>query len=69
MRGVQKRRPPLYAHKDKIAAMTIPALVVLGAGLARVHHTTAVRAYGAVILGSAVGPVFLALVLRIHHGA
>jgi len=30
MRGVQKRRPPLYAHKDKIAAMTIPALVVLG---------------------------------------
>jgi pimeloyl-ACP methyl ester carboxylesterase len=30
MRGVQKRRPPLYAHKDKIAAMKIPALVVLG---------------------------------------
>ena len=30
MRGVQKRRPPLYAHKDKIAAMTIPTLVVLG---------------------------------------
>lgn len=30
MRGVQKRRPPLYAHKDRIAAMKIPALVVLG---------------------------------------
>lgn len=30
MRGVQKRRPPLYAHKDKIAAMNIPTLVVLG---------------------------------------
>lgn len=30
MRGVQKRRPPLYAHKDKIAALRIPALVVLG---------------------------------------
>lgn len=30
MRGVQKRRPPLYAHKDKIAAMRIPTLVVLG---------------------------------------
>jgi pimeloyl-ACP methyl ester carboxylesterase len=31
IRGVQTRRPPLYAHKDRIAAMTIPALVVLGA--------------------------------------
>lgn len=30
MRGVQKRRPPLYAHKDKIGALRIPALVVLG---------------------------------------
>jgi pimeloyl-ACP methyl ester carboxylesterase len=30
MRGVQMRRPPLYAHKDKIAALRIPALVVLG---------------------------------------
>jgi len=30
MRGVQKRRAPLYAHKDRIAAMKIPALVVLG---------------------------------------
>jgi pimeloyl-ACP methyl ester carboxylesterase len=31
MRGVQSRRPPLYLHKDRIAAMTVPALVVLGA--------------------------------------
>jgi len=30
MRGVQKRRPPLYAHKEKIAALRVPALVVLG---------------------------------------
>jgi len=30
MRGVQERRPPLYAHTDKIAAMRVPALVVLG---------------------------------------
>lgn len=30
MRGVQSRRPPLYAHKDAIAAMATPALVVLG---------------------------------------
>jgi pimeloyl-ACP methyl ester carboxylesterase len=30
MRGVQQRRPPLYAHKDKIATIEIPALVVLG---------------------------------------
>jgi pimeloyl-ACP methyl ester carboxylesterase len=30
MRGVQKRRPPLYVHKDRIAAMKIPTLVVLG---------------------------------------
>ena len=30
MRGVQKRRPPLYAHKDKIAALRVPTLVVLG---------------------------------------
>lgn len=30
MRGVQMRRPPLYAHKDKIAALRIPTLVVLG---------------------------------------
>jgi pimeloyl-ACP methyl ester carboxylesterase len=30
MRGVQKRRAPLYAHKDRIASMKIPTLVVLG---------------------------------------
>ncbi len=30
IRGVQKRRAPLYAHKDAIAALKIPALVVLG---------------------------------------
>lgn len=30
MRGVQRRRPPLYAHRERIAAMTIPTLVVLG---------------------------------------
>ena len=30
MRGVQKRRAPLYAHKDRIAQMKIPTLVVLG---------------------------------------
>jgi pimeloyl-ACP methyl ester carboxylesterase len=31
MRGVQQRRPPLYVHKERIAALTLPALVVLGA--------------------------------------
>jgi pimeloyl-ACP methyl ester carboxylesterase len=30
IRGVQKRRAPLYAHKDAIAALRVPALVVLG---------------------------------------
>jgi pimeloyl-ACP methyl ester carboxylesterase len=30
MRGVQSKRPPLYAHKDAIAALKMPALVVLG---------------------------------------
>jgi pimeloyl-ACP methyl ester carboxylesterase len=30
MRGIQKRRPPLYVHKDRIATMTVPTLVVLG---------------------------------------
>ncbi len=30
MRGIQMRRPPLYVHKDKIAAMRTPTLVVLG---------------------------------------
>jgi len=31
MRGVQSRRPPLYAHEREIAALTIPTLIVLGA--------------------------------------
>lgn len=31
MRGVQERRPPLYAHKERIAALCVPALVVFGA--------------------------------------
>jgi pimeloyl-ACP methyl ester carboxylesterase len=30
MRGVQSKRAPLYAHKERIAALNIPALVVLG---------------------------------------
>jgi pimeloyl-ACP methyl ester carboxylesterase len=30
MRGVQSKRAPLYAHKDRIAALNVPALVVLG---------------------------------------
>jgi pimeloyl-ACP methyl ester carboxylesterase len=30
IRGVQKRRAPLYAHKDQVAALRVPALVVLG---------------------------------------
>jgi pimeloyl-ACP methyl ester carboxylesterase len=30
MRGVQERRPPIYVHKDRIAALRLPALVVLG---------------------------------------
>jgi pimeloyl-ACP methyl ester carboxylesterase len=30
MRGVQSKRAPLYAHKDRIAALHVPALVVLG---------------------------------------
>ena len=30
MRGVQERRPPLYVHKDRIAALDLPALIVLG---------------------------------------
>jgi len=41
MRGVQKRRPPLYAHEARIAAMKIPTLVVLGgddAGCAKPSH-------------------------------
>lgn len=31
MRGVQSRRPPIYAHAKEIAAITIPTLIVLGA--------------------------------------
>jgi len=31
MRGVQQRRPPLYAHAEKIAALHLPVFVVLGA--------------------------------------
>jgi pimeloyl-ACP methyl ester carboxylesterase len=31
MRGVQSRRPPLYAHQERIAALKVPALVVVGA--------------------------------------
>lgn len=31
MRGVQQRRPPLYDHKERIAALNLPALIVLGA--------------------------------------
>ena len=31
MRGVQQRRRPLYAHRARIAALDLPALVVLGA--------------------------------------
>jgi pimeloyl-ACP methyl ester carboxylesterase len=30
MRGVQSKRAPLYAHQERIAAMNLPALVVLG---------------------------------------
>jgi pimeloyl-ACP methyl ester carboxylesterase len=30
MRGVQARRPPIYAHKDRAAALKVPALVVVG---------------------------------------
>lgn len=30
MRGVQEKRPPLYAHKERVAALSVPALVVLG---------------------------------------
>lgn len=31
MRGVQSRRPTIYTYKEKIAALRVPALVVLGA--------------------------------------
>ncbi|HVA15304.1 MAG TPA: alpha/beta hydrolase [Stellaceae bacterium] len=30
MRGVQERRPPIYAHKESIARLGVPALIVLG---------------------------------------
>jgi pimeloyl-ACP methyl ester carboxylesterase len=30
MRGVQEKRPPLYAHQESIARLAVPALVVLG---------------------------------------
>lgn len=30
MRGVQESRPPIYVHKDRIAALDVPALIVLG---------------------------------------
>jgi pimeloyl-ACP methyl ester carboxylesterase len=30
MRGVQSKRAPLYAHQEHIAALNVPALVVLG---------------------------------------
>ena len=31
LRGVQKRRPPLYAHEARVKAMKVPALVLVGA--------------------------------------
>jgi pimeloyl-ACP methyl ester carboxylesterase len=30
MRGVQSKRAPLYAHKERIAGLNVPALIVLG---------------------------------------
>jgi pimeloyl-ACP methyl ester carboxylesterase len=30
LRGVQKRRPPLYAHEARVKAMKVPALVLVG---------------------------------------
>ncbi|HEX9192936.1 MAG TPA: alpha/beta hydrolase [Burkholderiales bacterium] len=30
MRGVQQRRPPIYAHKKGLASLRVPALVVVG---------------------------------------
>jgi len=30
MRGVQARRPPLYAHEQRIARLRVPALVMVG---------------------------------------
>jgi pimeloyl-ACP methyl ester carboxylesterase len=30
MRGVQARRPPIYVHRERIAALKIPTLIVVG---------------------------------------
>ena len=30
MRGVQARRPPIYAHKERVAALAVPTLIVVG---------------------------------------
>jgi pimeloyl-ACP methyl ester carboxylesterase len=30
MRSVQARRPPIYAHKERVAALRVPALIVVG---------------------------------------
>ncbi len=30
MRGVQARRPPIYAHKERAAALQVPTLIVAG---------------------------------------
>jgi pimeloyl-ACP methyl ester carboxylesterase len=30
MRGVQARRPPVYEHKERVAALKIPTLIVVG---------------------------------------
>ncbi len=30
MRGVQERRPPIYVHRDRIAALEMPTLIILG---------------------------------------
>ncbi|HUK60070.1 MAG TPA: alpha/beta hydrolase [Stellaceae bacterium] len=30
MRGVQKRRPPIYAHEARVKAMKVPALILVG---------------------------------------
>ena len=30
MRGVQARRPPIYVHKDRVAALKVPTLIVVG---------------------------------------
>ena len=30
MRGVQARRPPIYAHKERVAALKVPTLIVVG---------------------------------------